>query len=209
MAFKDDDLIQLRPYLYHLTNRDNVEMIRNAKLLYSAASLMHQADDVAFLRRKRKEAISIRIGGRTFNIRDQQPLHAGNIQFQNGWSFEDVIQALNERVFFWPGHEEGPNDYGERHFRRYVSERPTIVRIKTADLFNANGNASPFYCRYNSGSPRCTQGHGSPRGQSTFVRGQDADYTAGMVVEVTLVNQATLPAAVEIGASLQGPWTPL
>jgi hypothetical protein len=65
---------------------------------------------------------------------------------------------------------------------------------------------TPLYCRYNSGSPRCSKGVGSARGPKTFVKSADADYAPCKVVEVTCQNQVTLPPIVDIGDSIFGPW---
>lgn len=131
------------------------------------------------------------------------------MRIQDGWDFEDVLQSLNERVFFWPGTATGPISYGKRHFERYVDESPAILRISTAESFNANSNIDALYCRYNSGSPRCSNGLGSPRGPNTFVSSADADYTPSKVVEVTFLDQVVLPAMVEVGDSATGPWQSL
>ena len=209
MPFTNDQFTRTRPFLFHLTNRDNISRIRNCRVLHSAAVLMQQAGNTSFLRRKRTASVQFKIGKRSVSVRDQQPLHAGNISLKGGNSFEDVIQSLNERVFFWPGKVAGPIDYGERHFDRYINEQPVILRVSTVDLFRANHGVSPFYCRYNSGSPRCSKGLGSPRGPNTFVTSVNADFTPGKAVEVTFLNQVTLPAQVEIGDSVAGPWRSL
>ena len=124
---------------------------------------MQQAGDGHYLRRKRTDHVTVRIGATSVKIRDQQPLHAGNISLEGDWSFEDVIESLNDRVFFWPGRNGGPISYGERHFERYADEQPAILRISTADIFVANAGTDPLFCRFNSGSPRCAKGFGSPR----------------------------------------------
>jgi hypothetical protein len=206
MGFSDDQFARSRPFVYHLTARSNVGEIRTSHVLHSAASLMQMAADSSFLRKKRTQTVRVQLGTVAIDIRDQQPLYAGNISFHGGWSFEDVVQSLNERVFFWPGSHNGPISYGRRHFLRYADERPVILRFSTADLYRANPGVSPLYCRYNSGSPRCSYGAGSPRGPSTFVSANAVDYTPGKVVEVTYCVRATLPQLLEVGDSTSGPW---
>jgi len=209
VPFTNDEFTRTRPYLFHLTDRDNVSRIRDVRVLHSAAVLMQQAGDTSYLRQKRRTSIQIAIADRVVCIRDQQPLHAGNIRFHGEYAFEDVVQSLNERVFFWPGKVDGPIDYGERHFERYVDDQPVILRVSTADLFNANSGVSPFYCRYNSGSPRCSKGLGSPRGPNTFVASTQADFAPSSTVEVTFEKQVVLPAQVEVGDTIVGPWRSL
>jgi hypothetical protein len=151
------------------------------------------------LRKRRLESMQFLLGTATVSVRDQAPLYPGNIRFEGGWSFEDFVQSLNERVFFWPGSLNGPIGYGQRHFARYASEDPAILRISTADLYKANRGVSPLYCPYNSGSPRWSWGVASLRGPKTFVSCTEADYGPSRVVEVTFLEKVKLPALVEIG----------
>ncbi len=209
MPFTLEQFIAARPFLYHLTDQSNVSKISKSRTLHSASNLMRQAGDIEYLHQKRTEHIAIQIENMVVKIRDQQPLYAGNILFENNWSFEDVIHLLNERVFFWPGKDESPISYGIRHFERYADEQPAILRISTVDLFAANSGVSPFFCKYNSGSPRCTQGHGSPRGSQTFLNCGEANYTSCNVVEVTYIEQVQLPAKIEVADSFTGSWKPI
>src|SRR6185295_17449394 len=100
-----------------------------------------------------------------------------------------LLKAINERVFFWPGTEFRPISYGIRHFERYRSERPVILRCKSDLLFNTPGQ-EPEFCKYNSGSPRCSNGIGSPRGPDTFVPASRAMFSAAKAVEVTFAKSA-------------------
>lgn len=155
---------------------------------------------------KRYDMVTVTIDGYTIDLRDQQPLYEGKTRLEGGWTFEDLIVALNSQVFFWPGWDEKPIGYGTRHFQRYEADGPVILRVRTEDMFDAN-SAEPFFCKYNSGSPRTTQGRGSPRGPSTFVRCVQAAFTPSNVVEVTYEGTATLPNRVESSDSPFGPWT--
>lgn len=209
MPFSDKQFTRTRPVLFHLTDRRNLEEIRKSRALHSAARLMRKAGDISFLRQRRTQSIEVQFAAVTIVIRDQQPLHSGNMVVEGGWSFEDVVQAINERVFFWPGTQGGPIGHGRRHFERYLNEGPAILRVSTAGLYLANPGAAPLYCRYNSGSPRCSNGVGSPRGPSTFVSSAEAEFVSSKVVEVTYLNHATLPALVEVSESIFGPWRKL
>jgi Family of unknown function (DUF7002) len=177
MAFSHEAFVRLRPFLFHLTHRNNIDVIAQVRTLHCAATVMREAGDVAFLRRKRDVSMNFQSGARLINLRDQQPLYAGNIRLQGGWSFQDVIQSLNERVFFWPGTSGGPINHGHRHYERYAHESPIIVRVSTAELYAANPGSDPLFCRYNSGSPRCSNGRGSPRGPNTFLSAGEVDFT--------------------------------
>ena len=139
-------------------------------------------------------------------LRDQAPLHEGNMDLQEGWTLEDFVEQLNQRVFFWPGTEDGPIDYGLRHFGRYASERPHLIRVRLASLLAANPGAMAQFCRYNSGSPRCVQGRRSPRSERTFLDHADVDFQRNQVVEVTFRGEVGLPFDAELGDRPGGPW---
>jgi hypothetical protein len=140
-------------------------------------------------------------------IRDQKPLHKGNVDLRGGWTFECLVKELNSRVFFWPGDDDGPIPYGTRHFDTYVDSRPVILRVPTAAAFSNNPSISPQFCRFNSGSPRCTGGHGSPRGPDTFLTSDQFGSTSGDVKEVTFLCQFKIPHSAEWADTLTGPWS--
>jgi hypothetical protein len=170
---------------------------------------MQKAQSTSFLRQRRSAAIRIQLPKAMIILRDQQPLHQGNMTLLAGLSFEDVLQMLNEKVFFWAGTKTAPVSYGQRHFQGYAKEKPAVLRISTRDLYKANPNVRPHYCRYNSGAPRCNKGLGSPRGPDTFVSSARADYEPSKVAEVIYKTEVGLPQEVEVADSLSGPWRKL
>lgn len=185
--------IQLRPCLYHLTASANIARIAGAFALECAEALLRAGGAAQRLAKKRPELVRFQIDSDSVVIRDQAPLHEGNTQLEGGWSYEDVLRAENQRVFFWPGTLAGPNAYGRRHFARYANERPSpgLLRIDTAALFDMNPDVE--FCRYNSGSPRCSAGKRSPRGPGTFVSAASFPHPPSAVVEVTFRHQVQLP----------------
>ena len=193
-----------RPYLYHLTDRSNLDHIRETKTLFPAATLMERAGRTELLRVRRHGYERVTIGKTVILLRDQAPLHRGNLRLPNGFSFEDFVESLNQRVFFWPGTAAGPISYGLRHFERYRQESPVLLRIDYRSLLLANSSAVPLYCRYNSGSPRCSDGRKSPRGPDTFVSTVDFDGTPSQVVEVTFSSDVDLPTHTEFGSHRPG-----
>ena len=201
--------VALRPYLFHLTASANVARIRRTGSIESAARLFAASARTDLLRVRRTQSQVVRIDGDDVHIRDQSPLHPGNMVLGSGLSFEDFVQSLNERVFFWPGTAAGPIAYGVRHFERYRSEHPALVRVLTASLLAANPDVVPLFCRFNSGSPRCTNGNPSPRGGDTFRPAADSDFAAGRVVEITYPERVHLPPDAEVGAEPTGPWASL
>lgn len=210
MPFSLDDLASRFPFLYHLTAIDNLPEIRRLQRLESASALLRDAglDNLAQVRRK--VALPLNANGRKAVLRDQAPLHAGHIDFAEGWDMACLVSSLNRRVFFWPGIDEGPNDYGQRHFRRYADENPAILRVRLRDLLTANKDRTPLFCRYNSGSPRTTQAKKSPRGPDTFLPCDKFPLSLNRVVEVTFEEAIDLPIqAMEVRRYQNAAWHPL
>jgi hypothetical protein len=195
-----------RPYMYHLTDRGNAERISKTNGISPASSLMVSAGRHDLVRRRRRQHERIMVGGNVILIRDQAPLHEGNLDLPNGYSYEDLIDSINSRIFFWPGTAAGPISYGVRHFGRYRDERPVILRVGIESLLRANPAVEPKFCRYNSGSPRCSNGRKSPRGPDTFVAAARFEGTPSSVVEVTFEGALVLPADTTVGEDPKGPW---
>jgi hypothetical protein len=198
--------IAARPYLYHLTHRTNLPPLRQTRRLFPAAILLQRSGRVELMRTPRRRAEPVVVDGMEIMLRDQGPLHKGSMQLSRGDTFEGFVEILNDRVFFWPGHKSGPISYGIRHFEAYKDEQPAILRVRMEDLLNANPNVTPLFCRFNSGSPRCSYGKKSPRGRNTFVTAPNFGESPGRVVEVTFPAPVVLPPATEHGSHLSGPW---
>jgi hypothetical protein len=198
-----------RPYLFHLTHRDNLPHIRDLACLFPASVLMRKSDHTELIRNVRRGSRQLVVDRRTIIIRDQDRLHKGNMRVPNGFTFEDLVEVLNDRVFFWPGNANGPISYGLRHFERYQDENPIIIRVPTESLFAANSETPPRFCRYNSGSPRCSNGIRSPRGPDTFLSADEFDGTPSTVVEVTFDTEIILPVGTHFGTHPSGPWRKL
>ena len=201
----------LRPYLYHLTAASNVGRICRMRRLDCAATLLRLGGCADLVRKRRatRTGRTVRVDNEEVHVRDQAPLHRGNMVLLGGWGFEDFIEHLNSFVFFWPGTNQGTSAYGVRHFCRNAREQPALIRVPTADTLAKNCSASPRFCSYNSGAPRCTKGRGSPRGPNTFAYGERFDRRPSGVVEVVYSAGALLPATAELSSSLQGPWRSL
>lgn len=204
-----DALARLRPYLYHLTAARNIPRIQRTGRLNSAAELFEAARRPDLIRVRRRQHEVVLVDGEQVVIRDQTPLHRGNVGLQPDWEFEDLIEMLNQQVFFWPGGPASPIAYGVRHFERYSAEDTRIIRVSLPDLVSANRHAEPSVCRYNSGSPRCNAGRPSPRSADTFVPLSKSTLRPAQVVEVTLSPSAELPVTAVVTQSLSTAWEPL
>lgn len=199
-------LTHLRPFLYHLTDPTNLVVMCETAQMYPAAALLRRAGQLESLRTRRAAHQRVRVGPNEVILRDQAPLHAGNIGFTHGFGMPDFLESLNSRIFFWPGDSTGPIDYGVRHFERYRLERPAMLRVGFESLLRANPNAQPQLCAYNSGSPRCVNGAKSPRGPDTFRCAPDFDGRPSDVVEVTFAETLRIPGDAEYGLEPAGPW---
>lgn len=209
MPFTIDQFIAARPYLYHLTSRLNRERIRRTKRLHPSSHILAVGGQECLLTVRRRQHVEVQIDGEPVQVRDQAPLHEGNIAFNGGWTFASFIQDLNSRVFFWPGTADRAIDYANRHFARYVDERPIVLRLPVSAVVRRNPGLEPMFCKFNSGSPRCSYGNKSPRGPHTFVSCSDAQFNRGQVVEVTFRGTLSLPDECQYADSYDGPWLPL
>lgn len=193
--------VRTRPHLYHLTARSNVKLIQRDRRLETASMLLRGAGQGASVRERRRSSMAISLNGRTVHIRDQAPLHAGNLSLPVGWSFADFVAHLNDHVFFWPGTPDGPIEYGRRHFERYADDDNLVLVLDTAAVIAANPDPGVRFCRYNSGSPRCSGGRPSPRGPRTFVNATEYLGTPSTVVEVVFPRGISLPAGQLVAVS--------
>jgi hypothetical protein len=208
MGLSTTKFATLRPFIYHLTAAANLALIRQKGRLLSANHLftLANADQLSAVRRRQHHVL--RINDQTVIVRDQAPLHEGNMSLDEGWEFPRFVKLLNDMVFFWPGKESGPISYGRRHYERYLNEDVRILRVQTTAAFAAS-NSSVLVCKYNSGSPRWNNGRPSPRGASTFIDLGRAPFSASSIVEVVFREELVLPPLVEIALTPFGPWSPL
>jgi len=206
LAFTLAQFAATRPYLYHLTSARNADRIVRERVIHCAQHVFHSSNQHHWINQKRTTTLTVAIDGMQIDVRDQQPLYEGKTKLEGGWTFSRLIRELNSRVFFWPGWDHGAISYGQRHFERYETEGPAIIRVKTEDMFALNEIEGPEFCKYNSGSPRTTLGKGSPRGPNTFLKCHRASYTPSAVVEVTFPKKVHLPENVELAESPDGPW---
>jgi hypothetical protein len=158
------------------------------------------------MRTRRPGPERVRVEGTIIVLRDQGPLHSGNARFPKLYGFGDLIESLNKRIFFWPGTQKTAIPHGLRHFEHYKDEDPVLLRVKLESLLGSNPSAIPLFCRFNSGSPRCSYGKKSPRGPNTFLPVRTFSGTPSQVVEVTFDCQLTMPPDAEFGRRPTGPW---
>ena len=198
MPFETEEFLSLRPFLYHVTARENADALADSPVLQPAETLLHWAGRPDLIRQRRREDISISAGVHRVVIKDQKPLIAENVQLPNGWEFGDLIALLNRHVFFWPGTAAGPIRRGRRLRVKYEAERPLVVRVRTSSLFEANPASIPLFSAFNTGAPRMQNGQRVPRGPRLFTTADDFSRRASAVVEVVFRSHVVLPDDAEL-----------
>lgn len=208
-GFSAASFAERRPFLYHLTARSNLESIASCGELLPAMVHLELAGARDWIRARRTSHLQLRSEAGSVHLRDQRPFHRGHLDLNVNWSFEDAIEDLNRRVFFWPGAERGPSECGRAHFARYSAEGPAILRVPTPSLLASNNEIEPEYCAFNSGAPRTSGGRKSPRGPMSFAAASSFGRPPSKVVEVTFRGAVSLPADTFVAGLPTGPWEPL
>jgi len=192
---------KLRPYLFHATARSNLACIRDERALLSPSLL---SGDTAT---QRDKPLMVWRGPFRITLRDQLPLQRGHVQLCGGWTRSDLIEALNARVFFWPGNADEPIAHGTRLMSAYATQDEAVLRIPFRTLLAANPAKPPEFCAYNSGAPRTTAGRKSPRGPAIFTTAARWAFPLSRVVEVAFVRGVALPPDTMIKTGSN--WVPL
>jgi hypothetical protein len=208
MAFDLEVFIELRPFVYHLSDRANVPRLRRLRCIQSAAELLRLAGRGHLIRERRAKPVPVVVEGDTVVLRDQAPLIFANAALAPGWSTEHFTAHLNEHVYFWPGDLEGPAKAGARLHDHYLEECPAVLRAPTADLLAANGGHTPLYCPFISGAPRKQAGSAVRRGPDLFLPAAEFPRTACKVVELVFGCTVSLPESTKVSV-LPGIWDDL
>jgi hypothetical protein len=200
-----DKFIRERPFLYHLTYRENVPNIIAKGQLFSTSELVRMSaireyEDI--LRKRRSGPVEIKIARRSYFIRDQRPISEVNLAkcLTDGWGIGEFLYHLNGRVFMWPTVKRLWS-----HFGTYADEKPVILRFMTRDIIDANPHVK--FCRLNSGATRSNSYlHGAPpeRGPGTFLSAADFSYSVGAVAEVTFENNCVISGEYRRSTSPEG-----
>lgn len=181
-----DKFISERPFLYHLTSKENAENIIVTRRIFSTNELIRMSENEGYLsigRERRPKHKEIVIKGKSYWLRDQRPISEVNLakSLTDGWTVADFLYHLNDRVFMWPTESRLWS-----HFTRYEGEQPIIFRFSTRDMLEANSHVK--FCRLNSGATRSNSylgGAPPQRGALTFLSAEDFDRTVREVAEVT------------------------
>ena len=194
MAFTLDQYASLRPFLYHVTARQNLARLRGTRRLESASAILRAAGREDLLRTRRPDPITITVGGDDFVLKDQRPLVAANLALNAGWQLDDFVEYLNDHVYFWPGDAIGMVGPGGRLLAHYAPESPLVLRVPFRALLAANSDVPPLFSPYNSGAPRMQRGSPVKRGPHLLRPAHQARRRPHEVVEVAFRGGLVLPS---------------
>ncbi|WP_156123703.1 hypothetical protein [Flavihumibacter sp. ZG627] len=197
--------IEGRPYLYHLTSKENAKKIVAQKKLYSTNRLIDLSDNPDYLKLKRERRIGhkeILIKTESYFLRDQRPISELALSkcLTHKWGVADFLEHLNERVFMWP-----TLDRLWRHYDRYAGENPVIFRFSSKEIIGLNNHAK--FCRLNSGATRANSylgGKAPERGPDTFLSAKHYDLPIGSIAEVTFEKECNIDCNFHTSSSPEG-----
>src|SRR6266516_1370660 len=184
MAFTLEEYAALRPFVYHVTARENLARLRRTRCLETASALLRQGGRHDLLRTRRLGPVAVTLDADLIVLKDQRPLILANLALTTGWTFADLVEYLNHHVYFWPGNAISPVGSGRRLLRRYAPESPIVLRIPILALIAANPHVPPLFDRCNSGAPRMQRGRPVKRGPDLFGSAEHSRFRSREVVEV-------------------------
>ena len=202
----ETDLTSKIPYLYHLTDPNNLERIIKMRKLYSTNQLFSQfkksKDSVLYEQRTNHFTLSSRT--EIVMIRDQRPLNFNLLRktLDGSCTAEEFTYYLNERVFFWPNLERL-----QTHFTTYnnQSENVVIIKTRTADILKINER--PMFCNINSGAPsRYHKPNWTHRNLNLFKALDEIQYPIDKIAEITFIDQCYLPSNMLVSSAPNGNW---
>ena len=201
MGFSIAEYADLRPFLYHVTDRANVARLQRQRRLDPAIAVLRAARREDLIRERRSAAVPLLVDGETIVLKDQHPLIAANVALDPRWQFGDFVQYLNELVYFWPGDALTAIAPGGRLLDHYAADRPAVIRVRFLELLQANPGLEPLFSPYNSGAPRMRGGQPVPRGPDLFRSAFGCPRRRHEVVEVGFRGSVIVPPSTEIAVT--------
>jgi len=208
MAFKVDRYAALRPFLYHVTARQNLGRLRRTQRMDTASAILRAARRQDLLRARRPDPVTIVLDGEPIVLKDQRPLLSSNVALTKGWQFADFVEYLNDHVYFWPGDALSLLDAGKRLLAHYAPGSPLVLRVPLLALTAANPDLPPLFSPYNSGAPRMQGGRPVKRGPDLFRSAERARGRPHEVIEVAFHGSVVLPADTSVHREPET-WRPL
>lgn len=203
------DFIRIWPCLFHMTAASNLAAILTYRKLFTAHRLLRGASRSALVQLRRDEEVIVELSSFSVVIRSQQPLDPTCLELDGGWTLSRYVQALNSRVFFWPGTETGPVEDGARMVERQKGMGAAILRVPTLSLFRLNRHLPPSFSPHNTGAAWCEEGGKSRRGDNSFLLCDQFEGSGVSVAEVSFEGTIELPPDTLVALSLNGPYLEL
>lgn len=200
------DFIETWPYLFHVTVSTNLPAIQALRKLFTAEHLLNGAGLEKVGESRRENDVTVQFAGFPIVIRSQQPLNSECLELDSEWTLFDYVQALNRRVYFWPGTETGLLEDGKKLILSQKTKGSAILRIPTSSLFTINGHVPSFFSPHNTGAAWCEDGKKSHRGSGSFLSCDQFKEDATNVVEAGFEGTTKLPSDTLAALSLRGPW---
>jgi hypothetical protein len=198
VSFTISQFAELRTYLYHVTARENLVRLRRTMRLEPTALLLQAAGRSDLLRVRRERTTAVRINGDEVVLKDQRPLIAANAALPPNWEFGDLVQYLNEHVFFWPGDALAAVAAGRRLLAHYADAGVVVLRVRLNAVLELNPDAVPLFCPYNSGAPRQHRGNPVPRGPDLFRPAGEARRRRHEIIEIGFRSAVSLPLETQV-----------
>lgn len=170
-------LIALHPLVFHMAPAEALPSIR-ARGLFTSEQLVElyevdAAHRASILQARRTEPVILqRAGLAPVVIRDQKPMKFIEEKIEAGSSLAMYLEAINQRVFFWPTRERLTRLLVAKEYR---AAPQVILHVDTAKLIARYGSRLEL-CRFNSGA--VTQKNHPRRGHNSWVPIADYPYDA-------------------------------
>jgi hypothetical protein len=188
-----DEFCRQRPFVFHVTARENAAVLRSTRRIDTTLSLLEAAGRLDLAGSRRIDYLTLALKDGQVVLKDQKPLIPANTQLEGGWAFEDFVRYLNGLTYFWPGNEHSPIGAGRRLLDHYEADGPLVLRIPTRDLLDVNSGLEPLFSPFNSGAPRYHSGKRAKRGADVFKVAAEFPRRASEVVELAFAGNTVLP----------------
>jgi hypothetical protein len=200
MPISTEDFSRLRPFVFHVTARENLSFLRSSQRICTTLNLLESAGRSELADTRRREYLILKLPDGTVVLKDQKPLIEANTELSEGWRFSDFVRFLNGFVYFWPGSQSGPIGPGRRLLQHYEVDGPLVLRVPTVDLLQKNSSLRPLFSAFNSGAPRYHSGRKAKRGPDLFSEADKFPRKASEVRELAFRGNTVLPESTSFRA---------
>jgi hypothetical protein len=94
MAIETNDLLRLRPFVFHSSDELNFSSIRRTREIRPAEALLRGTQHERLLHGRRARTEVVQLPGGPISIRDHRPFRPGSAKLEAGCSVDDYISLL-------------------------------------------------------------------------------------------------------------------